>query len=61
VVSCVGYKTLRLAVESEKSSYEVRLERNEAILKEVVIRHRTRKITLPWNKGSQTLHIQQLA
>ena len=50
VVSCVGYQTVKLPVEKNKISYEVLLERKNSQLKDVVIRHYSRKITLPRNK-----------
>src|SRR5688572_1431699 len=47
VISCVGYKTTKLPVEKNRQSYEVFLERKSSQLREVVIRHYSRKITLP--------------
>jgi len=49
IISCVGYKTVKLPVENNRHTYEVLLERNAPLLKEVVIRHYSKKITLPWS------------
>lgn len=55
VVSCVGYQTTRIPLEKNRHTYEVGLERNASRLREVVIRHYSRKLTLPWdNSKSKT-------
>ena len=51
VVSCVGYQTARQALPSSSMAVEVKLERKEPAMREVVVTQMRHREQLPWNGG----------
>jgi hypothetical protein len=51
VISSVGYRALKVALENGQTFYNVKLSRKEQTLKVVLIRKYFNKVTLPWFKG----------
>lgn len=50
IVSCVGYTTIKLAIQKDKSFYDIQLQKKTSVLREVIVRSFKKTITLPWEK-----------
>jgi hypothetical protein len=60
VVSCVGYTTIKLSIQKDRSFYDIRLQRKASVLREVIIRSFTKKITLPWESKRSGLTLSTM-